>query len=144
MVATKTKKGSGKKDAAKKKDKDPGEATAGKREAARKEREEAAAAAEKEALELGDLIVKGDARFTASQGAGKVYVVVGGILPTLRKATEVPVSVAELADSLDYKYPEDLAPAFHVLEHLGFVRKFALRTGGTGRATPAYLWVGDE
>ena len=117
------------------------EAKVSKREAARAEKEALASKQREQLIKSGDLIEAGELQFTSAAGTGVVADVMAKIIPDLRKATKTPVVVSDLAEKHKYKYPEDLAPAFHTLEILGMVRRFEVRKGGAGRPSPSYLWI---
>lgn len=119
------------------------EEKASKREAAVREKAEAEAKARQALIDSGELLVTGTHDFSAKESSTKTSGQVKGIIDLLKAATE-PQIFTDLCEAVDAKYPEDLQPAMHALEHTGQVRRFEGRTtgdGSTGRRQLAFLFV---
>jgi hypothetical protein len=116
------------------------------RDAARREKEEAAAKERADAIEAGDLIVTDDYEFTSSNKVTASAEIMRAILERYQESEE-PLVFNEVATSAGAKYPEDLVIAMYALEDFDLVRKFTARASGTdgaGRSRVAFQWVGEE
>jgi hypothetical protein len=115
------------------------------RDAARRAKEEKAAAEREEAIESGDLIVTDNYEFTASTKRTTSAETMMNVIDAYRESDE-PLVFAEVASKAGAKYPEDLVISMYVLEELDFVRKFTARPTGeaSGRSKVAFLWLGEE
>lgn len=117
---------------------------------------EAQAAAKREAenrarqakIASGDLIVKDGKEYERNTKETKVYGQISQIVDLYRDSPDVPLIFSEVVDSIGARYPEDLIPAMHALEHLGLVQRYDSRITGDGakgkRGVAAYKWVNEE
>lgn len=115
-------------------------ASKAKREAKEQER----AAARKELVDSGNLIVDGDTEFHKIERDEKknLEIRAAGIIETLKtKGTKVPVSSKSLQDEFGGGVVQYVA-IFGVLKELGLVEAYRSRTGERGGSGVAYLWVG--
>lgn len=125
------------------KDKDKAEAKAEKD----KEKREAEAKARQAKIDAGDLIVKDGKEFERNTKETKVYGQIAQIVDLYRDS-DTPLVFAEVVDEIGARYPEDLVPALHALEHLGLVQRYDARTTGSDsksrRGSAAYMWVNES
>lgn len=112
-----------------------------------KEKREAEAKARQAKIESGDLIVKDGREFERNTKETKVYGQVAQIVDLYRDSG-IPLIFSEVVDEIGARYPEDLVPALHALEHLGLVQRYDARTTGDGnksrRGAAAYMWVNES
>ncbi len=111
-----------------------------------KEKREAEAKARQAKIDAGDLIVKDGKEFERNTKETKVYGQIAQIVDLYRDS-DVPLVFAEVVDEIGARYPEDLVPALHALEHLGLVQRYDARTTGSDsksrRGSAAYMWVNE-
>lgn len=115
-----------------------------KKEAEEKARAEEAEKARQAKIDAGDLIVDSGWDYEAATKDSKSYDRTKAMIDEL-KGSKIPLTVADLAESNDVKYPEDYMTVFMALEHVGLARRFEAReseANGAGRAQVSYLWVG--
>lgn len=115
-----------------------------KKEAEEKARAEEAEKARKAKIDAGDLIVSDGWDYEASTKDSKSFDRTKAMIDQL-KGSKIPLTVQEMADANDVKYPEDYMTVFMALEHEGLARRFEAResdANGAGRAQVAYLYTG--
>lgn len=112
------------------------------RDAARRKKDEATAAARTQAIETGDLVVTKSHEFSTTDKVPGSAKVIQKIIEAYKKSS-TPLVFNEVAAKAGAKYPEDLIAAFYSLEHVGQVKRFAARSvsGTDHRPRVAFLWV---
>lgn len=91
-------------------------------------------------IDSGELVVTSGVEFEAGTKETRVYGQVAEIVDALRDS-ESPLIFSDVVEGIGAKYPEDLMPAMHALEHVGLVTRYnALRTGegSANRRTAGY------
>jgi hypothetical protein len=116
------------------------------RERKAKEKAEAEQKVRQEKIDAGDLVVSSKQKyeFEAATKETKVFNQVQEIIAKYEDSDE-PLVFGEVVKGISAKYPEDLIPAMHALEHLGIVRRFDAKStsdGAGNRRQTAYLWIG--
>lgn len=114
------------------------------KEAKEKQAKEEAEKARKAKIDAGDLIVNDGWDYEAATKDSKSFDRTKAMIDSL-KESKIPLTVQELADEHDVKYPEDYMTVFMALEHVGLARRFEAReseANGAGRAQVAYLYTG--
>lgn len=91
-------------------------------------------------IDSGELVVTSTVEFEKGTKETRVYGQVAEIIDALQES-DTPVIFSDIVEGIGAKYPEDLMPAMHALEHVGLIVRYnALRTGegSANRRTAGY------